>query len=113
VAWEHELDATGTSLDDFASNVTARNGMVFVLSQQPPLEVLPGCCTAGAWLLQAFDAATGQFLWESGGGPLESAVYNMVLHRGRLVIPGRSVNPATGDWDFIVRAYDTRGAGSE
>jgi outer membrane protein assembly factor BamB len=109
--WDLELDASGTGQDDFASTVIAANGMVFVVSQQPPLRDLLNCCTVGTWLVQAFDGPSGQLLWESPGGPLESAVYNMIVHRGRLVIPGRSVDSATGDWDFIVRAYDTRGAG--
>jgi hypothetical protein len=42
LAWELELDASGTRSDDLATNVTASHGMVFVFSQQPPLLNLPG-----------------------------------------------------------------------
>jgi outer membrane protein assembly factor BamB len=113
LAWELEMDASGTRQDDLATNVTAAHGMVFVFSLQPPLLNLPTCCVVGTWLVQAFDAASGRLLWERSAGPLEGAAYNMVVHRGRLVIPGRAIDAATGDWDFLVRAYDIRGAGVE
>ena len=111
--WELELDGSGTRQDDFATNVTAGQGMVFVFSQRSPLINLPGCCAVGGWLLQAFDAASGQFLWERDAGPFETAGYDMVVHRGTLVVPGFAVDPTTRTWDWIVRVYDIRGAGIE
>ena len=105
--WERQLDLSGA--DDEAHLVLAARGAVFVLSQAEATFDLPGCCAIGQWVVQAFDTSHGQLLWQSVEGELESGVYNMAVERGRLFIPGRAVDRATGAWDFIVRAYDVRG----
>jgi hypothetical protein len=93
--------------------VLASRGVVFVFSQAEAIVGVPGCCFVGRWVVQAFKSSNGELLWQSLGGNLESGVYNMVVDRARLFIPGRSIDAATGQWDFIVRAYDIRGHSSE
>jgi outer membrane protein assembly factor BamB len=104
VLWERVLDPSG--LDDFGGLlVAAKSGTVFVFSVPAPVPI--GQAPVGRWIVQAFDSATGQLRWESRGGELEVA-FDMVVHHGRLFVPGRSIDPVTGDWDFIVRAYNAR-----
>ena len=107
VRWERRLDLSG--VDDAASIVTIDNGKVFVQSAVESTFALPGCCHVGTFLLQAFSAAQGDLLWQTVGERGESGVYNMVVDRGRLYIPGRAVDPNTNEWDYFVRAYDVRG----
>jgi hypothetical protein len=96
LVWERELDLAGASEDDLSEVVTAADGVVYVFSQQAPLSELAGCCLVGRWRVQAFEAARGRLLWESVGGAKESAVYNMIVQRGRLVIPVLCENSAAG-----------------
>ena len=105
--WERQLDLSGT--DDAAELVTAAGGAVFVLSQAEATYGIPNCCTAGRWVVQAFDLAHGRLLWQRLEGDLESGVYNMVVDRGRLFVPGRAIDRTTRAFDFIVRAYDVGG----
>jgi hypothetical protein len=112
--WERELDLSGIGIDDYASLVAAAGKRtVFVFSQKAATNYVPGCCVVGQWVVQAFDGATGELRWESTAGELDSALYNMIIDHGRLLIPGRSIDPATGNWDFIVRAYDARNPNSD
>jgi outer membrane protein assembly factor BamB len=108
--WTRRLDLSGT--EDYAALITATSGKVFVLAQANSTAVIPDCCAVGQWVLQAFNDA-GQLLWQTVEGELESGVYNMALDRGRLFIPGRAVSAETGQWDFLVRAYDVRGRRSD
>jgi hypothetical protein len=104
--WERQLDLSGT--DDAAQLVTAARGAVFVVSQAEATYGIPNCCTVGRWVVQAFDLAHGGLLWQRLEGELESGLYNMAVDRGRLFVPGRAIDRMTGNWDFIVRAYDVR-----
>lgn len=108
VRWSSDLQLS--VLDDEAAMVTAEGGKIFVLTQQAATHNLPGCCVIGRWVMHAFDAMSGTLLWRSVGGPLESGVYNTVIDEGILFAPGRAVDKTTNNWDFIVRAYDTRGS---
>ncbi len=106
--WERESDLSG-GFDDLAKLVVADKGTVFTFSLPHPEFI--GQTEMGQWTVQAFDSATGQLRWESKGGPVETALYNMVVHRGRLIIPGRAADPNTFNWDWLVRAYYIRSDG--
>ena len=72
----------------------------------------------GDWLVQAYDNATGQLRWEdvldTGGGPPGGPPtgggfeipLGLALLEERLFAAGRTVD-ASGNWNFVVRAYDT------
>jgi hypothetical protein len=107
--WQRQVDIAG--FDDQAHLVTSSPQAVFVHSAAGPITQLLGCCDIGQWTVSAFHPQTGELLWQALGEDGESGVYNMPLDHGRLFIPGRAVDSATGEWDTIVRAYDARGRG--
>lgn len=109
--WDRDMDLSGT--DDSAEQLVAGEGKLFVLSQANYTLFLPNCCIVGRWVVNAFSTSTGQLLWQRLGANLESGIYNMVVDRARLFIPGRAIDEATGDWDFLVRAYDVHGRSSD
>ena len=98
--WQRNLDFAG--LDDYAMDVRVAQGMVF-LSMTGSLVSPDG----GQWWLQSLDSRSGEIRWESTGGILELP-QDLTLYEGRLFVPGRSIDAVTGNWDFIVRAYDAR-----
>jgi outer membrane protein assembly factor BamB len=106
--WERLVDMSEGS-DDYARLVTVEAGTVFVLAYAQSTYQVPNCCTIGRWVVQALSSAHGELLWQTVEGDRESGTYNMAVDRGRLFIPGFAIDPATSDWDFIVRAYDARG----
>ena len=101
--WEREFDLSG--FNDSAVNVRVGQGSVFLSS------VVQVSGMSSGWLIQALDSSTGETRWESAGGDFELPL-DLILHRKLLFVPGRSVDPATNNWDFIVRAYDARGPNS-
>lgn len=106
--WSSDLQLS--PVDDVALMVTGEGGKVFVLGQQAATYTLQGVGKVGRWVMHGFDAMSGEMLWRSVGGPLESGVYNTVVDGGILITPGRAVDERSTFWDFLVRAYDTRGA---
>ena len=109
VGWARELDLS-TGRNDEANLVTAVGGTAYVLSQAATAP-LAGCCQVGRWVLSALDGSNGDLLWQDLAGSPESGVYNMVVERGRLFVPGRAIDTASGDWDHLLRAYDIHGHG--
>jgi hypothetical protein len=107
LGWERRLDLSG--VDDHGELVAADAGVVYVSSAAGPLRPITNCCEVGQWVVSAVDGADGTLLWQALDDVGDSGVYNMVADRGRLIVPGRSIDFATSDWDFIVRAYDARG----
>src|SRR5215207_3700636 len=91
VRWSSALQLS--VVDDVALMVTAEGGKVFMLGQQAATYPLQGVGKVGRWVMHGFDAMSGELLWRSVGGPLESGVYNAVVDEGILLAP----------------AYDTRG----
>jgi hypothetical protein len=100
--WERVADLSA-GLDDFTSVVAAEKGILYAASEAGAYQN-----DFGTWTVQAFDSSTGKRRWQSIGGSGETPVYNMIIHRGRLVIPGRAVDPLTDNWDWLVRAYNIR-----
>jgi outer membrane protein assembly factor BamB len=105
--WERQIDLSG--VDDHGELVAADGGIVYVGSSAGPLHSFPSCCVVGQWVVSALDLSEGRLLWQTVEEVGDSGVYNMVLHRGRLIVPGRSVEFQPFEWDLIVRAYDARG----
>ena len=103
--WEDQVDKSG----DFDNSVaiTADGERVFAAG----VTVDP---TGNAdFLVRAYDATTGIFLWEDqvdkAGGPDEADA--IVVHGGRVFAAGLSASVAgsnLGSADFLVRAYDAK-----
>jgi outer membrane protein assembly factor BamB len=98
--WKRHFDAS--RLDDFPSGIVVDHGTVFLASVAGQVS-----SDGGKWWIQALDASSGDTRWESTGGDLELPL-GLTVYRGRLFVPGRSVDAATNNWDFIVRVYDAR-----
>ncbi len=112
--WERKFDLSG--FDDFARQMTATKGTVFV-SSVAAATFLSGMLT-GEWRVQALDSSTGRLRWERAGNKtkFEDPIGMAASHQGRLFVVGRSVEiigPNTLDVDFIVRAYEARGRRSD
>ncbi len=99
--WEREFDLSGH--DDQPFEVLATRGMVFVAS----VAALSSATGVGGWRIHAVDGSTGGLQWESIGGDVEVPL-DLAYEHGRLFVPGRSVDPTTENWDWIVRAYDAQ-----
>jgi outer membrane protein assembly factor BamB len=108
--WE-QTDGT-VGLDDATppQNILARGGMVF----SAWIANIPTDGPQGDWVVQTYESATGQLLWEdrvdTGGGGSEGgeAPLGLVLLGRRFFVAGRTID-ATDNWNFVVRAYAAGG----
>ena len=116
LVWEKQPGLTGIDDYTFVPAVRARGKRLYgALQINLPSDGRP----IGDWLVQAYDGASGQLLWQDrvdtgGGVDFEGAELplGLAVLGGRLFVAGRTVD-ASGNWNFTVRAYRTSGQESE
>lgn len=113
--WDVKAGTQG--IDDQAPPqvIVAQSGMLFGAWQAN----MPSEGAKGDWLVQGYQSATGQLLWEDqvdtgGGSSFEGAEIplRVAFSRGRLFVVGRTVD-AADNWNFAVRAYSVTGEQSD
>jgi len=93
--WEHLAEHGAVALAGNPSTVVASNKRVFVTNRLETVPIQPF-----AFIIQAFDARTGEVEWQEQG---EGLISDTALISGRFITIG-----TTDDLNLLIRAYDAK-----